>query len=75
MSNCKCADDNKRENNNVNDGNAQCIRIGVMEDNFDFGHILHIGHSLFFCIRVKNFSAFYWKAIIVDRMGMDKKSW
>ena len=22
---------------------SQCIRIGVMEDNFDFGHILHIG--------------------------------
>ena len=25
-------------------GGAQCIRIGVMEDNFVFGHILHFGH-------------------------------
>ena len=23
---------------------TQCIRIGVMEDNFDFGHILHFRH-------------------------------
>ena len=26
-------------------GGAQCIRIGVMEDNFVFGHILHFGHK------------------------------
>ena len=24
---------------------AQCIRVGVMEDNFVFGHILHFGHQ------------------------------
>ena len=29
---------------NMYEGGAQCIRIGVMEDNFVFGHILHFGH-------------------------------
>ena len=54
-------------------GGAQCIRIGVMEDNFVFGHILHFGHSLFFCVRVKSFSAYYLKAITVNRMGAGQK--
>ena len=28
MSNCKCADDNKRENNNIDDGNANLKKDG-----------------------------------------------
>ena len=33
---------NRQENNPIRiQGGEQCIGIGVMEDNFDFGHILH----------------------------------
>ena len=33
-----------REEERTDRGGAQCIRIGVMKDNFVFYHILHFSH-------------------------------
>ena len=43
MSNCKCADDNERENNNIDDGNANLKKDG---EPFKALSSSHIGQQL-----------------------------